>query len=157
GASPARSPRGSFAGPGQVDLAGTRTPMSRMRNTMDTEQAATIRRPPASSRRLDSGEGPPLHAFLEMRLEGAVAGATRRVLSESPLVIGRVPGVGLLLDHHTVSRRHAEMVCDPFGRWWIRDLGSTNGTTIGGEQIAGERVLSPGDVIGIGDYTLTFF
>jgi hypothetical protein len=64
--------------------------------------------------------------------------------------------VGLLLDHHTVSRRHAEMVCDPFGRWWIRDLGSTNGTMVGGEPISGERVLSPGDVIGVGDYTLTF-
>src|SRR5262249_52895420 len=110
--------------------------------------------PPARSRRLEVKDGASLHAFLEIRPEGA--GSTRRMLTESPLIIGRVPGVGLHLDHHTVSRRHAEMVCDPFGRWWIRDLGSTNGTTIGPEAIAGERVLSPGDVPGIGDYSLTF-
>jgi len=47
------------------------------------------------------------------------------------------------------------MVCDPFGRWWIRDLGSTNGTLVGGDAVR-ERVLSPGDRITIGDYTLTF-
>jgi len=96
----------------------------------------------------------PLRALLEIRLEGAPT--VRRVLAESPMVIGRVPGVGLLLDHHTVSRRHAEMVCDPFGRWWIRDLGSTNGTVVDGEPIGGERVLSPGDFISLGDYTLSF-
>ncbi len=113
-------------------------------------------RPPSiphpSAPAMDAAE--PLRAFLEVRLDGAPT--ARRVLAESPMVIGRVPGVGLLLDHHTVSRRHAEMVCDPFGRWWIRDLGSTNGTVVDGDPIAGERVLSPGDFIGLGDYTLSF-
>jgi serine phosphatase RsbU (regulator of sigma subunit) len=66
-----------------------------------------------------------------------------------------VPAVQLVLDHHTVSRRHAEMVCDPFGRWWIRDLGSTNGTLVNDEPVY-ERVLNPGDRIAIGDYMLTF-
>lgn len=91
--------------------------------------------------------------FLEIRLNGATV--SRRRLSESHLVVGRVPGVQLLLDHHTVSRRHAEMFCDPFGRWWIRDLGSTNGTLINDEPIT-ERVLTPADRIGIGDFQLTF-
>src|SRR4051812_21915331 len=49
----------------------------------------------------------PWKGYLEIRLNGG--NATRRVLSESHVVIGRVPGVQLLLDHHTVSRRHAEM------------------------------------------------
>src|SRR5450755_4714434 len=72
-------------------------------------------------------------AYLEIRLEnGAPA---RRVLTESQVVIGRVPAVQLVLDHHTVSRRHAEMVCDPFGRWWIRDLNSTNGTLVNEESV----------------------
>jgi sigma-B regulation protein RsbU (phosphoserine phosphatase) len=128
--------------------------MSRTGRPLDSDDGGAIRRPPASSRRLDPAEGESLHAFLELRLLGGAA--TRRLLTESPLVIGRIPGVGLLLDHHTVSRRHAEMVCDPFGRWWIRDLGSTNGTSVGGEGITGERVLSPGDVIGIGDYAISF-
>ena len=33
------------------------------------------------------------------------ATVSRRVLTESHVVIGRIPGVQLLLDHHTVSRR----------------------------------------------------
>jgi serine phosphatase RsbU (regulator of sigma subunit) len=90
---------------------------------------------------------------LDIRLNGGAP--TRRVLTESHLVLGRVPGVQLLLDHHTVSRRHAEMFCDPFGRWWIRDLGSTNGTLVNGETVV-ERVLEPGDRIGIGDFAIAF-
>lgn len=100
---------------------------------------------------LNGGASP--QAYLDIHLEGGTP--TRRRLAESHLVIGRVPGVQLQLEHHTVSRRHAEMFRDPFGRWWIRDLGSTNGTTIGSEPVQ-ERVLSPGDRIALGDYTLLF-
>jgi pSer/pThr/pTyr-binding forkhead associated (FHA) protein len=117
--------------------------------------------PAASSRSLDtglsasSGEEPASSrkGYLEIRLgNGPVA---RRLLTESSLVIGRIPNVQLLLDHHTVSRRHAEMFCDPFGRWWIRDLNSTNGTLVNDEPIA-ERVLQPGDQVHIGDFQLSF-
>ncbi len=130
--------------------------MPRTRLPIENVAPLSTRRPPLARRppEVTEGAGAPVRAFLEVRLEGAPT--VRRVLAESPMVIGRVPGVGLLLDHHTVSRRHAEMVCDPFGRWWIRDLGSTNGTVVDGEPIAGERVLSPGDFIGLGDYALSF-
>lgn len=90
---------------------------------------------------------------LEIRLGDAPP--VRRPLAESHIVIGRAPGVQLTLDHYTVSRRHAELFCDPFGRWWIRDLGSTNGTLVNDERI-NEKVLKPGDRIGIGDYTVEF-
>jgi phosphoserine phosphatase RsbU/P len=92
--------------------------------------------------------------YLEIRLNGGTV--TRRLLTESHVVIGRIPGVQLLLDHHTVSRRHAEMFCDPFGRWWIRDLASTNGTLVNDEPVS-ERVLQPADKIAIGDFTLAFY
>jgi sigma-B regulation protein RsbU (phosphoserine phosphatase) len=92
-------------------------------------------------------------AFLDIRLGSGRP--TRRLLDESPIVLGRIPEAGLVLDHHTVSRRHAEMICDLYGRWWIRDLGSTNGTTIDGRLVP-EHLLTPGDVIGVGDYNLSF-
>ncbi len=96
----------------------------------------------------------PWKGYLEIRLNGG--SVSRRLLSESHVVIGRVPGVQLLLDHHTVSRRHAEMFCDPFGRWWIRDLGSTNGTLVNDEPVT-EKVLQPSDKIAIGDFMVSFF
>jgi len=101
-----------------------------------------------------SSTNPPWRGYLEIRLDGG--GITRRFLTEASVVIGRIPGVQLLLDHHTVSRRHAEMFCDPFGRWWIRDLNSTNGTLVNDEPVH-EKVLQPGDRIAIGDFQLTFY
>ncbi len=106
--------------------------------------------PPTSPRGIGSA---PWRVYLEIRLNGG--SASRRVLTESHVVIGRVPGVQILLDHHTVSRRHAEMYCDPFGRWWIRDLDSTNGTLVNGETVA-EHALQPGDRVSIGDFSISF-
>ena len=121
----------------------TPTPTGEVRAVIDPEPAGTPS--PSSS---------PWKGYLDIRLNGG--SLSRRLLTESHVVIGRVPGVQLLLDHHTVSRRHAEMFCDPFGRWWIRDLGSTNGTLVNDEPVT-EKVLQPSDKIAIGDFMLAFF
>jgi serine phosphatase RsbU (regulator of sigma subunit)/pSer/pThr/pTyr-binding forkhead associated (FHA) protein len=120
--------------------------------------ALTTRTPTASPRNdlegpTSPGTSPIFRGHLEIRLEGGPP--ARRLIAEPHLVIGRVQGVQVFLDHHTVSRRHAEMFCDPFGRFWIRDLGSTNGTQVNGEPVT-EQALSPGDRISIGDYTIAF-
>ena len=49
-------------------------------------------------------------------------------------VIGRSPNCGVTLDHDRISRRHARIYQDPFGRWIIEDLGSLNGIVVCGEQ-----------------------
>lgn len=69
------------------------------------------------------------------------------------LVIGRVPECQVHLDRNTVSRRHAEIFCDPFERWFIRDLGSRNGTRVNGKT-GPEHPLQTGDWIGVGEFTL---
>lgn len=88
--------------------------------------------------------------ILEVRL-GQQGALERRVIADTPALIGRHPSAQVFLDHDTVSRRHAELRLDPFGRWWIRDLGSTNGTLVNGERVT-DRVLKPGDRLRVGDF-----
>ena len=78
---------------------------------------------------------------------------TRVPLAGGRLVVGRSPEVEVQLPNDTVSRAHAEFFVDPFGRWWIRDLGSRNGTLVNGEAID-EHLLEPGDTIQIDAFSL---
>ncbi|MEU6551171.1 DUF1707 and FHA domain-containing protein [Streptomyces sp. NPDC046915] len=66
-----------------------------------------------------------------------------------PLRIGRDPASGLRLNHETVSRVHAELRRQG-GMWVLRDLGSTNGTTVNGRRVIGAAVVREGDQISFG-------
>ncbi|OIK06207.1 DUF1707 and FHA domain-containing protein [Streptomyces monashensis] len=66
-----------------------------------------------------------------------------------PLRIGRDPANGLRLNHETVSRVHAELFRQ--GEMWVlRDLGSTNGTTVNGRRVTGAIVVREGDLVAFG-------
>lgn len=69
--------------------------------------------------------------------------------SVGALRIGRDPGSGLRLTHETVSRAHAELSLRD-GTWVLKDLGSTNGTTVNGHRVTGSAVVRDGDQIGFG-------
>ena len=71
------------------------------------------------------------------------------------LVIGRGASCDLTLPSRAASRRHAE-VFPRGGGWAVRDLGSTNGTFLNDEPVRASRDLSPGDVVRIGEQTITF-
>jgi hypothetical protein len=66
-----------------------------------------------------------------------------------PLRIGRDPANGLRLSHDTVSRLHAELSMQG-SLWILRDLGSTNGTTVNGRRVTGAVVVHDGDMVGFG-------
>ncbi|MBO0517589.1 DUF1707 and FHA domain-containing protein [Streptomyces beijiangensis] len=66
-----------------------------------------------------------------------------------PLRIGRDPANGLRLSHETVSRIHAELTVQA-GMWVLRDLGSTNGTTVNGRRVTGAIVVNDGDSVSFG-------
>ncbi|MEU0331942.1 DUF1707 and FHA domain-containing protein [Streptomyces sp. NPDC006193] len=66
-----------------------------------------------------------------------------------PLRIGRDPANGLRLNHETVSRLHAELRRQG-GLWVLRDLGSTNGTTVNGRRVTGAVVVREGDQVAFG-------
>ena len=71
------------------------------------------------------------------------------------LALGRAPTNGIVINDERASRLHAELVPSAAG-WAIRDLGSRNGTLVGGQPITAERPLSPGDVIAIGLTEVTY-
>jgi hypothetical protein len=66
-----------------------------------------------------------------------------------PLRIGRDPASGLRLSHETVSRVHAELGRQG-GLWVLRDLGSTNGTSVNGRRVIGAAVVRDGDLVSFG-------
>ncbi|MFF4446166.1 FHA domain-containing protein [Streptomyces sp. NPDC001502] len=72
--------------------------------------------------------------------------------SATALRIGRDPGNGLRLSHETVSRAHAELRLQG-GVWVLRDLGSTNGTTVNGHRVTGSAVVRDGDQVSFGNMT----
>ena len=84
-------------------------------------------------------------------LSGARAGV--RQSFDAPVVtVGRHPMSDFRFDPLVdldVSTRHAEFR-QADGAWSVADLGSTNGTFVNGERIAGERRLGEGDVVSFG-------
>ena len=72
-------------------------------------------------------------------------------LSRDRMTLGRDESCDIPLTGTTISRKHAEIFSDPFGRWWVRDLGSRNGVYLDGQRVS-ERALRAGDTLRIGEF-----
>jgi pSer/pThr/pTyr-binding forkhead associated (FHA) protein len=70
-----------------------------------------------------------------------------------PIIVGRSAESGLSIPHAVVSRQHCE-IFEAGDEVRVRDLGSTNGTTVDGKRIA-EVALQPQGYFEIGPYTFT--
>jgi pSer/pThr/pTyr-binding forkhead associated (FHA) protein len=86
---------------------------------------------------------------------GPNAGSTFLLDADSTSV-GRNPDSVVFLDDVTVSRKHGVFVRHEDGSWFVRDVGSLNGTYVNGEQVD-ETKLASGDEVQIGKFKLTFF
>jgi pSer/pThr/pTyr-binding forkhead associated (FHA) protein len=84
---------------------------------------------------------------------GPNAGA-RFLLDSESTTAGRRADSDIFLDDVTVSRKHAEFVRRD-GQFFVRDVGSLNGTYLGKDRIE-EAVLHEGDEVQIGKYRLVF-
>ena len=76
-------------------------------------------------------------------------------ITETPIVIGRLPECRVSVNDSNISRRHAEVRMTPTA-YVVIDLGSTNGTMVNGVKIAGEQRLRDGDIISVGSTHLRF-
>jgi pSer/pThr/pTyr-binding forkhead associated (FHA) protein len=86
---------------------------------------------------------------------GPNAGSTF-LLDQDASTVGRSTDGDVFLDDVTVSRKHAIFERRPGGAWFVRDVGSLNGTYVNGEQVD-ETKLASGDEVQIGRFKVTFF
>ncbi len=82
-------------------------------------------------------------------IKGVDKGRRYELPDDEPQLIGR-SSEALETTDQTISRRHAELTPDN-GKWYIRDLHSSNGTFVNGVRVTTERrLLRPGDQIRTG-------
>ncbi len=99
---------------------------------------------------------PPRLPYAEVEVLDGNGQAARRVpLSGGIITIGRRTGNDIALLDLEVSRQHARIDCIP-PRYFVTDLGSTNGTRVNGKPVAGRYPLNSGDVIEVGSSRLRF-
>ncbi len=87
-------------------------------------------------------------------IQGPDKGKSFELPGGVPQLLGR-SSEALELSDNTVSRRHAELTPDG-GEWFVRDLGSQNGTFINGARVEQRRRLAPGDQLRIGMTLMSF-
>jgi pSer/pThr/pTyr-binding forkhead associated (FHA) protein len=75
-------------------------------------------------------------------------------IGEKPLRLGRSPTADVMLEHLSVSRRHA-VVATRGDVVAVLDDRSLNGVIVNGERV-GEAVLAHGDEIRLGDVAIRF-
>lgn len=83
------------------------------------------------------------------------AGPREIGLVEGENILGRDPEVSIFIDHTSVSRRHARVLVSAEGAT-IEDLGSKNGTKVGGRPVSGVQPLADADEIRLGWVSMTF-
>ncbi len=72
-----------------------------------------------------------------------------RLVPGERVTIGRAPTNQVVVHDDRASRVHAE-IHETAGGWAVRDLESRNGTLVEDEPFVGDRLLAPGDRVGIG-------
>jgi predicted component of type VI protein secretion system len=110
------------------------------------EEVAVEAGPPESE--LESGQ-----ALLVVQ-RGPNAGS-KFLIDKDLTTVGRHPESDIFLDDVTVSRRHAEIERRD-GAFYIRDVGSLNGTYVNRQRVD-RAELANGDEVQIGKFKLTFY
>jgi hypothetical protein len=132
-ASPAPPSRDERVGAGPTNLGASASPAREARPPLERTQVVPTM--PAAGLQLVASSGDD-------------AGSSAPVRG-SRVTMGRLASCHLTLSDSTVSREHAALVRRG-DRWWVVDLGSTNGTRVNGVQAA-EQPVAPGDRIELGD------
>src|ERR1051326_5473910 len=77
-------------------------------------------------------------------------------LEGDQITIGRDSTNEIVINDAEISRRHARLTFQG-GKYVLEDLGSTNGTFVNGQRLAGPRVLKAGEVVSFGEQIILVF
>ena len=77
-------------------------------------------------------------------------------LIQPTLTMGRGEANDVIVTHDEVSRKHAE-IHQSNDQFWLKDLGSTNGTWLNGERLVDSKRLQEGDNLRIGKAFFQFY
>ncbi|MFO7652418.1 MAG: FHA domain-containing protein, partial [Candidatus Krumholzibacteriia bacterium] len=84
-----------------------------------------------------------------LRIEPERGDRWEQTLAGDEAVIGRSASADIVIDHRSISRRHARIFRSPTG-WSVEDLASSNGTFVNGSRITRPQTIADGDVIVLG-------
>lgn len=77
-------------------------------------------------------------------------------LEGDQLIIGRDSSNGVAINDAEISRKHSRLSFQG-GKYVLEDLGSTNGTFVNGQRLAGPVVLKAGDVVSLGEQIVLMY
>jgi hypothetical protein len=81
--------------------------------------------------------------------DGQAAG--KRFKLSGTMTIGREMSCDIpLVNDQTISRNHAEVLCNPDGSYTVTDKGSSNGTFVNSARVTGSAQLVAGDTLVVG-------
>lgn len=107
---------------------------------------------PAEGRPEQSAQTPPSRPSQLVITDGEQAGAVMR-LSDRPITMGRATDIEVSLQDDYASGHHARLF--PQGsRWFLEDLGSTNGTFVGGNRLTRAVPIAVGTDFRVGRTTM---
>ncbi len=125
--------------------------------TVSLGHAGTTPRPAQAARPEHAARGAPMTAITaarswEVAVVNGLAAGRRYPLAPGTVVLGRARGCDIELDHPTVSKRHAELTVGAGPTdVTVADLGSHNGTWVGGHPVVKPIPLDvPSDVVRLG-------
>src|ERR1700758_3867849 len=89
-------------------------------------------------------------------MEGAPESRTLQLVGANSWTIGRSPDSAFVVEDDAMSRRHALIQQMQPGKFYLIDLGSSNGSSLNGRRITTSVELHDGDLIVCGETTLLF-